>query len=76
VHDGAPDEGVAMAARFVVSRRHIGTEVEHRPKIGKVNPGRLIKFEKRGRFDLAMVEFQGHNTWVDRADLFPVAGRS
>lgn len=58
---------------FAVTNKHIGSNVEHRPAIGKTETGRLIRFEKRGRWHIALVEFPTWKSWVDRVDLYPVS---
>lgn len=62
-------------ARYAVTQRHVGTTVEHRPKIGDPWQGKLVRFEKRGQYELALIEFPGHRWWVDRAELHLVDGK-
>lgn len=55
-----------------MTKRHIGKTVDLRNKYTNEPGAHLIRFEKRGQFDLALIRTAcGTELWVDRADLFP-----
>lgn len=56
----------------MVTKRHIGTTVDLRNTLTTLPGAHLIRFEKRGQFDLALIRTAcGTQMWVDRADLYP-----
>jgi len=56
----------------MVTKRHIGQQVDFRNDSTNVPGVTLLSFQRRGRFDLALIRFPGGAEWlVDRAELFP-----
>lgn len=56
---------------MMVTKRHIGATVDLRNRYTNEPGAHLIRFEKRGQFDLALIRTAGGTElWVDRAELY------